>query len=181
MPKCKHCKAKFEPIRFNQKYCFDTPECVEAGVNYAVSKVKKDKKKAWNERKAKIKEELRTNSFYMKKAQKVFNEFVRLRDQGKKCISCPTVLRGKYDAGHYYPSGTVKILTFNEDNVWGQCTQCNQHNHGNLAEYRLGLIERIGIERVEDLDSIRNRDAHYSIPDLKEIEEKYKQKAKQLK
>lgn len=85
-----------------------------------------------------------------KKAQDVFNAWIRKRDDGKPCISC-----GKYttlQAGHFYSAGHHNNLRFHENNCAGQCVRCNYHLHGNLTSYREGLIKRIGLEAVEELD-----------------------------
>ena len=78
-----------------------------------------------------------------------FNKFIRERDQDERCISCGQFSR--LEAGHYYPS-TVSGLRFTENNVNGQCKRCNRHLHGNLIEYRRGLVEKIGLEEVEWLE-----------------------------
>lgn len=44
MPRCKNCKEKFEPIRFNQKYCLNKM-CVDAWVQEAKVKNWQKKKK----------------------------------------------------------------------------------------------------------------------------------------
>ena len=122
----KNCKDKFEAKHFNQKYCFKS-ECVKVWVETA-------KVKNWKKEKKKLKEELETVQSLMKKAQTYFNSFIRRRDQNKNCISCDTLLTGKFDAGHYFSSGTHKAVTFDERNVHGQCVACNQHKHGKLTK-----------------------------------------------
>jgi hypothetical protein len=57
---------------------------------------------------------------------------------------------------------------------------CNQHKSGNAVEYRLGLIARIGLARVEALESDQTP-RHYTIEDLKQIKATYKAKLKALK
>jgi hypothetical protein len=52
--RCKNCKEKFEPIRFNHKYCLKD-ECVRAFVAEA-------KEKMWKQTKAKMKNDIKTNS-----------------------------------------------------------------------------------------------------------------------
>jgi hypothetical protein len=85
------------------------------------------------------------------KAQKVFNAWIRKRDEGKPCISCGS---GKPDhAGHYFSAGHHSKLRFDERNVAGQCIRCNYFLHGNQTGYRQGLIKRIGIEAVEQIES----------------------------
>jgi len=52
---------------------------------------------------------------------------------------------------------------------------------GNLIEYRKGLIDRIGVERLEHLDSIAKIEKKYTIEELKEIIKKYREKIAEIK
>jgi hypothetical protein len=174
MPRCRTCKEKFEPKQFNQKNCFENTECIKAEVELK----KKAQKKQWNKEKKVRKEKLKTASDYIRELQTVFNRFIRLRDKEKNCISCNKPLRGKYDAGHFYSTGSYPEVRFNEDNVHGQCVHCNQHKRGNIHEYRKGLIIRIGEERLQDLEKKLNTPKHYNINELQELKEIYKKKIK---
>ena len=94
--------------------------------------------------------------------QRHCNKYIRLRDKKKPCLSC-----GKYttlEAGHYYSAGHYSMLRFDEDNIWGQCSRCNRHLHGNLIEYRKGLVSRIGEEGIKALD---NKQAAYKAMNFK--------------
>lgn len=85
-----------------------------------------------------------------KEAIRIFNTWIRLRDHDQPCISCgrPTSLQ----AGHFHSAGKHNHLRFNEDNVHGQCLQCNYFLSGNLIKYRKNLEKKIGSERLEKLD-----------------------------
>lgn len=84
------------------------------------------------------------------KARLRFNKFIRERDKGLPCISCG---KPEFDhAGHYYAAGSIPSLRFDEDNIHGQCAGCNTFRHGNLIEYRKGLVERYGEDYVKVLD-----------------------------
>lgn len=169
--RCKNCKEKFEPKNFNRNFCYKD-ECNTAYFEWLKAEaIKKAKRK-----KTQYNKETETVQQLMKKAQKVFNEYIRKRDNGKKCISCKNKLTGKFDAGHYVSSGSSKYLTFNENNVHGQCVACNQHKHGNLISYREGLIKRIGIQEVEKLEKTRHKQRKYTREELKQLIEQYKQK-----
>lgn len=86
----------------------------------------------------------------LKKAQEVFNKWIRSRDLNKGCISCG----GSVDhAGHYFNQGQHSALRYHELNVNGQCVSCNTYKHGNLINYRKGLVNRYGWEVVEELES----------------------------
>jgi len=102
----------------------------------------------------------------IKKAQKVFNAFIRERDKDRSCITC-----GKYKiehACHFYSAGQYPALRFNTDNVHGGCLSCNYFKHGELHFYRDHLEKRIGKDRLALLDSTatRNRVRKWSRVDL---------------
>ena len=84
------------------------------------------------------------------KTQTVFNKFIRERDQDKGCISCGGEVQ---HAGHYFSQGHHSALRFNEVNTNGQCLRCNNFLHGNLINYRHGLIKRYGSRAVDLLES----------------------------
>jgi hypothetical protein len=65
-------------------------------------------------------------------------------------------------------------------NCNAQSKHDNRYLSGNVAEYRLGLIARYGIEAVEALErdqSVRR----YTIEDLQAIKALYRQKLKDLR
>ena len=129
------------------------------------------------------KEELRPLKFYRDKAQRAFNAYIVLRDKGLKCISCNATDGVKWSCGHYKTSGANPHLTFNEDNCAAQCWySCNSNKSGNIVNFRIGLIERIGLDRVEALENNHNTDKKsYTKEELLEIEKLYKNKLKQLR
>ena len=164
--KCKNCKDKFTPKTFLQKYCMEKPECVEIFVSEA-------KAKQWKKQKAEMKKELMTLSDYSNALQVVFNKWIRKRDEGKMCISCGN-MTAKRDAGHFYSVGNYPSVRFDEDNVHSQCVHCNQFRGGNIHEYKRWLTLRIGQERIDALEKRAHQSRKYSIPEIKEMIEKYK-------
>ena len=95
----------------------------------------------------------------MKEAQAAFNAYVRARDKDDACISCGNYVLGDqigggWDAGHYRSTGSAPHLRFHLHNCHKQCVKCNRFLSGNVAEYRKGLIKKIGIEKVEALESM---------------------------
>lgn len=159
--KCK-CGNEFEPIYRNDilvsKWCIP---CL-------VSKGKTKREKMWQKEKKELKSGLKTKSEWLKDLQKIFNTYIRVRDKSKPCISCGKMLVNKFDAGHFFSVGAYPNLRFNEDNVHGQCVECNQHKHGNINEYTINLPERIGQERYDLLLDIRSLPLHLSIEEIKE-------------
>lgn len=171
---CKHCGKTFLPARLLQAVC--GPVC-------ASRKVKADKA---NER-AQVrerKEKIKTKPDLIKEAQIEFNAYIRLRDRNHSCICCGKALSldavgGGYDAGHYRSTGSAPHLRFNEDNCHAQTKQCNRYGAGRAVDYRIGLIKRIGLERVEALES-DNETPKWTHDDLRAIREKYKRMRKEL-
>ena len=102
-----------------------------------------------------------------------------MRDKDEPCISCGRHHQGQYHAGHFRTTAAAPQLRFHEDNVHKQCSVCNNHLSGNLLEYRKRLIQKIGAERVEQLenDSTIKR---WTIEELQEIKKVYKNKCKEL-
>lgn len=85
----------------------------------------------------------------LKRAQSVFNTWIRLRDKDKGCISCGGAVE---QAGHYFSQGHHSALRFNEMNNNGQCVRCNMYLSGNLIKYRQGLVNRYGEAKVKMLE-----------------------------
>lgn len=134
---------------------------------------KKVAKTAYARESKEIKASLKTASDYTKEAQIAFNAYIRTRDKAKPCISCgcaqgDVVQGGKFDAGHYRSRGSASHLRFHLLNVWSQCVRCNRHLSGNVVEYRKGLVERIGVQRVEELEH-DNAPRKFTIDYLKRV------------
>lgn len=182
MPRCKICKEVFKQYEFNNKFCKQI-DCQVQKALYRLGKKRTAEKKAWNKEKKEIKESLKTWINYYQEALVVFNRYIRERDKNLPCISCDAPAGSyKITSGHFYPQGQYRGLGLNEDNAHGQCWfNCNKNRHGNLTEYRPRLINKIGIRRVEHLDSIRNDLIKPSIPRLIELKVIYKDKIKDLK
>lgn len=179
--RCKNCKDKFEPRKFNWKYC-EKEECNTIGIKELLDKSRKQQQKQQRKQKAQIKESIMTHSDWLKRLEKVFNEYIRKRDINKPCVSCGAKA-GTFtlSAGHFYSAGNYSFLRFNEINVHGQCWyNCNKNKHGNIAEYRQKITERISEEELKWLDENRHNDLKMSIEEIKEQIEHYKFKIKSL-
>jgi len=166
--KCKICRAEFTKRSMTHKAC--SPECaIELGKRQKQAKERKEIRKR--------KLALKTRTQWLKEAQIDFNRYIRERDRlaGLPCISCGRFHTGSYDAGHYRSVGAAPQLRFHEDNCHRQCVPCNQHKSGNAIEYRIKLVERIGRERVEALES-DNSVKKYTIAEAQAIRAEYRDK-----
>lgn len=130
------------------------------------------------------KEKLKTAGDYLKEAQASINAYVRIRDYGKSCISCGSLPEQKYggtmDCGHYRSRGAASHLRFNLFNMASQCVRCNRYKSGNAVDYRINLIKRIGIDRVERLES-DNEPRKFTIEYLQRIKKIFNKKTKLYK
>ena len=184
--RCPQCKGKLEQ---GQRI---HPDCIDA---YALAQEEKAKRKAQKQARmaAKVeradtrqrKEAMKTIPMLLKEAQVAFNAFIRARDVGKPCICCGLPLSagdvgGKYDCGHYRSVGSAPQLRYTEDNAHAQRKQCNRWGAGRAVDYRLGLIGRIGLERVEALEAI-NAPHKWTREELVAIRDTYRSKLKELK
>jgi len=146
----------------------------------ALAQVKVKKLKARDEAHRARKRELRNNdrSHQLRETQKVFNQYIRLRDQGVGCISCG-ITTGQMHAGHYRTTKAQPALRFNEINCHKQCAQCNSFKSGNITEYRINLIRKLGVDLVEWLEIDHKRPSRWTIDELKLIRKYYQQAVKE--
>lgn len=174
--KCKVCGKPFvKTFSSTQKVC--SPECaIKLARDNAQKAQERAEKKKQRERKAKLK----SRSEWLKEAQSVFNKFIRLRDKDQPCISCGRYHQGQYHAGHYRSVGACPELRFCELNVHKQCAPCNDWKSGNAIEYRINLVKKIGIERVEYLERQDHPPLKLTIEEIKEQIKIYKAKCKEL-
>lgn len=177
--KCKWCKNTFTPIRPLMTVC--SPKCAieKAKDNIEKKRIKEDKAKDKI-----IREKLKTLSQYEQEARTVFQKWIRHRDKDLPCISCGRTNAISWDGGHYFDAGSYSGLIFHEDNVHKQCSRpCNKDLHGNKANYRIGLVNKIGEGRVrwleENKDSLRVY--KFTKEELINIKKEYSQRLKDLK
>jgi hypothetical protein len=170
------CEGTYTKWSLTQKCC-SNPLC-------ALELVNRDKEKRAKKQHAADKIRIKTRREWLKDAQTAFNAYIRHRDKGKRCICCDRTLEnnaigGGYDCGHYRSVGSAPHLRFDERNAHGQTKQCNRWGSGRAVDYRLGLINRIGLKEVELLESDQ-LPKKYTIPELQEIQRVYRSKLKEL-
>lgn len=178
--KCRICKTSFPPARPMQAVC--SPACAINQVKAANAKKAKATLTAKRKETALRKESIKTKPVLTREAQAEFNKFIRARDAGKPCISCgkpDSGVANQRDAGHYRSVGSCPELRFDEDNCHGQCVSCNRYLSGNAIDYRLGLIARIGLERVERLEG-KHPPKNYTHDQLRAIKATYRAKTKEI-
>ena len=175
--KCQNpaCRETFVPQRMGQVAC--SPMCA---VEVAKFKRAKEVKKA----DASKRQALKTRSDLVREAQAAFNAYIRVRDQlaGHPCISSGQPLDwsgNNVDAGHYRSTGAAPHLRFDERNCHAQSKKENRWLAGNAADYRIGLIARIGLAAVEALEADQS-ERKWSREELIEIRNRYRAKRREL-
>jgi hypothetical protein len=182
--KCKYCKNFISDF-------IKLPGGVFCNVDHAIKftqeaaekkrqAIKKKQIKEFNKETRRLKNEIKSRAQWLKEAQKNFNKFIRERDKAYPCISCGKYHTGQYHGGHYKSvGGNPSVLRFNEDNCHKQCSICNNHLSGNIGDYRVNLIKKIGLDAVEKLEGPQEL-KKYTIEEIKEIKEIYRDKYKAL-
>lgn len=180
MKRCKACGEAFSPARSLQVVC--SPLCAIGFAKKA--KARKDAAASREERKVirAAREKAKTRGDHLRELQASFNTWIRLRDVHQPCISCGRLpsWQGQWDAGHYRSRGSEPALRFEPDNVHKQCLPCNRHLSGNLIAYRVNLIEKIGLERVEWLEG-HHEAKKLTVPELQEMKALYRAEARRMK
>lgn len=163
--KAKGCLKRFYPINSFNTAC--SPLCAIKVVNQKKEEKAKTQKKI---NKLKL-EGIQPVSYWIKKCQVAFNKYIRARDYGNKCISSGREMNwhsigGHVDCGHYRSIGSAPHLRFNMLNAHAQSVKDNRYLSGSAIDYRIRLIEKIGIESVERLEANNDR-KNYTIEYLK--------------
>jgi hypothetical protein len=182
-PKPKTCKnpacgISFPPQRLGQAVC--SPKCGLAIKHVNEEKARKSLADIGRKEIRAAKERIKPKGLYMKEAQTAFNAWVRERDSALPCISCGRHHQGKYDAGHYRTVGSNPALRFEPLNCHRQCSPCNTQLSGNIVNYRIALVKRIGAEAVDWLEG-PHEPKKYTIEELKAMTADYRAKTRELK
>ena len=177
--KCKNpaCGEKFVPVVSFQSWC--KPDCAVVIARARQEKSRKALAEVGRKELRAAKERLKPKGQYMREAQSAFNAWIRARDAARPCISCGRHHEGQYHAGHYRTVGSSPELRFEPLNVHKQCAPCNNHKSGDIVNYRINLVHRIGQAQVDWLEG-PHEPQRYTIDDLKAIRAKYKAMMKEL-
>jgi len=146
------------------------------------SELQKRSKEITRKKHATEKREYRSNVLKTRKeaAKTACHAYIRERDKGLPCICCGEPLKPDYQAGHFKESGNNPLIRYDEDNIHGQNLNCNYFKGGDSGMYRVNLIERIGITRVEKLEIPNSGTLKRTPDDYLAIENYYKRKLKEL-
>jgi hypothetical protein len=172
------CGAQFVPSRLGQKVC-------GLACGLAIKEVNHEKAhKALADvgrRDIKVrKEKLKSRADHLKDCQAAFNAWIRARDALLPCVSCSRHHEGQWHAGHYRTVSAHPAIRFEPLNVWKQCAPCNTHKSGDLLNYRIELIRRIGEDKVLWLEG-PHEPKKYTVEELKAMTVDYRAMTRELK
>jgi 5-methylcytosine-specific restriction endonuclease McrA len=172
------CGALFVPMRLGQAVC--SPAC-------AIKDAPANRDKAHKaladvgRREIKVrKEKLKSRGDHLADTQKAFNAWIRERDMGLPCVSCGRHHDGQWQAGHFKSVGGHPALRYEPLNVWRQCAPCNTHKSGDLLNYRVELVRRIGEDKVLWLEG-PHAPKKYTVEELKAMTADYRARVRDLK
>lgn len=177
---CKNpaCRASFVPKVSFQSWC--SPDCA-----VVIARNKQDRQRkslaSIDRREIKVrKERLKSRADHLKDTQQAFNAWVRARDADLPCVSCGRHHEGQYHAGHYRTVASNPAIRFEPLNVHKQCAPCNNHKSGDIVNYRIELVKRIGPEAVEWLEG-PHEPKRYTVEQLKAMTALYRAMTRELK
>jgi hypothetical protein len=184
LPRSKKCRNKscgktFVPARQFQQAC-SVPCALEIAAKQREQKEARANKAERNSLRE-ARERIKTRAEHMKEAQAAVNAYVRLRDANDPCISCdrPATWGGQWHASHFRAVGSNPGWRFNLQNIHRACSICNAWLSGNIGSYRPRLIAKIGLDRVEMLES-ESPPRKFDIEYLKRIKKIFRAKTRRL-
>jgi hypothetical protein len=84
------------------------------------------------------------------------------------------------DAGHFRARSVAPQLRFDEANVFGQHKDCNRPGGTVYAHFRAGVIARVGLPKVEELEA-NNTVKKWDRSEVREIRDTYRARVRDLK
>ncbi|QNC78755.1 recombination protein NinG [Klebsiella quasipneumoniae] len=183
--KCPICSTEYIPRSSLQKVCHNYKCAIAYNKKRDEENAARNKRKQERLQKSELKQRkdrLKTASQWNKEAQAAVNKFIYWRDYGRPCIACGRPLNygvrgGAVDSSHYRSRGAAPWLRFNVFNNHSGCVRCNRELSGNLIPYRLNLIEKIGLQRVERIEH-DNTVRKFSIEYLKRVKAIFTRRAR---
>lgn len=182
LKKCKACRDPFIPTLPLQSVC--NWECAKVLIE-----IMREKAKAMDAKVARtaLKEgrvALKSRKDHEGEAKSAVQLYARLRDTiaGLGCVSCgkPANWNGIWHGSHYMQAGSRSATRYNLWNINKACNQCNIFKGGAPTSYRVALITKIGLNKVEWLEQ-QTHVVKHSIEYMQRIKRIFNRKARILK
>lgn len=144
----------------------------------------KKKETSQNKNKAPKTKSHRTKPNLVRKLDRVFALYIRLRDvlpSGYvRCISCGQIKSfDDVDCGHFH-SRRHMSTRFDEDNCHAECKYDNRFSSDHLIGYQRNLIAKIGQQKFDLLNIKAHSTCHFMDFELEEMIKHYTEEVKKL-
>lgn len=131
-----------------------------------------------------MKKTTRNRSWYVKKLDTVFSQFIRLRAADhigySACVTCGTSKPWKeQQCGHFESRGKFGTR-WNEKNCNVQCYRCNVLLKGNYPAYSRYLVRMFGASILDELELMSNQSPKFSISELQLMTDDYTARVRTL-
>ena len=134
-----------------------------------------------------VKERKPSTAALVRKLDRTFSEYVRLRDSKPfgykyfRCISCGQIKPyDQMDCGHFI--GRMHMATrFDEQNCNGECRVCNRFSPDHMIYYQRNLELKIGKDKVDLLIAKGRQTKKWSAFELELLIKYYTERVKEMK
>ena len=150
-------------------------------IEWSKNPTKKRKEKAFNSETKRLKESIKKRTGkggHYDNLKIVLHKYIKhVLRKGEPCYTCdlPQKLGDSpqaFHVGHFIPQKHVDPRRFMLINLRIQCYKCNTQNSGMRAEYRLRLIEEVGIDKVEWLEcDVNHKSLNEQYPEVSDIKD----------
>lgn len=125
-------------------------------------------------------------SYWEKKLDEIFSQYIRLKHSDSngvcRCITCGKPVFWKDIQNGHYMSRVYRSTRFDENNCRPQCMPCNVFLHGNISKYRKALVEELGGEMVDMIETKAwSITMKYTALEYEEMYYKYKEEVEMLR
>ena len=125
------------------------------------------------------------NKTLKNKLDRVFSEFIRLRDATQsgyiRCFCCGKVLPWRDSENMHFIPRQHMSLRYNEINCNSGCTHCNHFMNGNIEAYTLNLKRVYGNDILERLMLIKNTPSKMGDFEANVLIDHYKTEVKRIR
>ncbi len=128
---------------------------------------------------------MKTLTFYKKKLDKIFSQFIRLKYADNlgnvKCYTCNhSGYYKKFHCGHFVPRQYL-ATRWDERNCRPQCYACNMHYGGQGAIFAENLMKEYGKGIIATLNKTRTKIIKMTPEKYEKLIKEYQEKLNQLK
>lgn len=132
--------------------------------------------------KKKAKKRTESRSQLVKRLDNVFSKYIRMKDAVDglaTCVTCGNTKEWKLQQNGHYESRGKLPTRWDEINCHVQCYACNVAMKGNYTSYARYMVNRYGVEVLEDLHRKATSGEKIPTPQIREWIELYKKKVSQ--